>query len=211
MTESIADDSSTDTGSTRRTVLGVTVASGLLALGTGPATAQDGGNETGGDGGAECFALSSSAFGVGELIPTEFTCDGENASPPLAVSGVPENAGALALVVDDPDAPRDVPFTHWLAWNLPTDVSEIPRGVPTTETADALGGATQGANDGGDLGYTGPCPPEGTHTYRFRLYALGSELDLEAGAERQSVVRAVADEAVAVALLTGEYSREDGG
>ncbi len=235
MTDSTADDAnSTETKPTRRTILGGALAAGLAALSGGAAAQDDDGDDDTGDddtGGGDdgdddtgtddngddngdddddCLRLSSSAFDHQGSIPTQYTCDGENASPPLRISGVPDDAEALALVVDDPDAPRDVPFTHWLVWNLPPDATELPEGVPTTETLDDLGGARQGTNGAGEVGYTGPCPPEGTHTYRFRLYALDSSLDLEAGAERQAVVRAVADGALAVALLTGEYSRSDG-
>lgn len=205
----MTDDATTDSNATRRSVLAGTIASGLAGLGAGTAAAQGDGNETGGGGGGQCFALSSPAFDHGGEIPTQYTCDGQNTSPPLRVSGVPQGAAALALVVDDPDAPREVPFTHWLAWNLPARTGDVPAGIPPAETGP--GGARQGTNDGGNLGYTGPCPPEGTHTYRFRAYALDAALDVEAGAERQAVVRAIADHAVAVALLTGEYSRGDGG
>jgi Raf kinase inhibitor-like YbhB/YbcL family protein len=103
-----------------------------------------------------------------------------------------------------------VPFTHWLAWNLPARAGQVPGGVPPAETGP--GGSRQGTNDAGNLGYTGPCPPEGTHTYRFRAYALDAQLGVEAGAQRQAVVRAIADRAIAIALLSGEYSRSgDGG
>ena len=227
------DSDSGLTPPTRRTVLAGT-ALGVLGL-TAPVAGQDGGDDgtttddgNGGpttddgeeddgtttDGGTArggedrpCFGLTSSAFAFGDRIPTQYTCDGENVSPPLAIQGVLDGAAALALLMDDPDAPREVPFTHWLLWNAPPETLAIPERVPKTETLDSLGGARQGTNDAGNVGYAGPCPPSGTHTYRFRLYALDSPLDLAPGADRAAFLDAVAAPALELALLTGVYSR----
>lgn len=162
------------------------------------------------DGTAESdLSITSAAFDDGEEIPRRYTADGEDASPPLAFEEVPEEAAALALVVEDPDAPSGV-FTHWLLWNVPADTTEIPEGQPTgTETLPDLGGAEQGTNDFGTIGYSGPAPPEDDdpHRYRFRLSALGAELDLPSGAGRGDVVSAVEDERIAEAELAGTYGR----
>ncbi|MEF8788378.1 MAG: YbhB/YbcL family Raf kinase inhibitor-like protein, partial [Planctomycetota bacterium] len=119
--------------------------------------------------------LISPAFRDGAEIPTRYTCDGDDVSPPLEISGVPDEAASLALVVDDPDAPGRT-FVHWVAWNIPPDTSELPEGK--------LPAGREGTNSFGETGYGGPCPPEGDgpHTYRFKLHALDAKLDLEAGA-----------------------------
>lgn len=152
------------------------------------------------------LSLSSDAFDDGGSIPEQYTCDGADVSPPLSFDGVPDGTETFALVVDDPDAPRDEPFVHWLLWNLPGDRREIPTDVPAEE--DALD-ARQGTNSFGDIGYGGPCPPEGddAHTYRFRLYALDASLDVEAGAERDALESAIEGNVVGEALLEGEYER----
>jgi len=159
-------------------------------------------NETG------TFSVSSLTFEDGEEIPAKYTCDGENDSPPLRIEGVPSEAETLALVVDDPDAPGTT-YVHWLLWNLPADTEQIPQGVAHGPAVSQLGGAEQGTNDNGDVGYFGPCPPEGDgpHTYRFTLYAVDTELELEAGAERDELDAALDGSTVGTARLTGTYSR----
>lgn len=154
------------------------------------------------------MSLSSSAFEAGRPVPTRYTCDGANESPPLSVAGVPDGTVSLSLVVDDPDAPGD-PYVHWLVWNLPPDVGDVPAGVPASERVDSLDGAVQGTNSSGDVGYTGPCPPksDGAHTYRFTLYALEQDLDLDPGAKRPALAEAMADAVVARTRLTGTYDR----
>src|SRR3990172_6846882 len=99
--------------------------------------------------------IKSSAFEENQLIPEIYTCEGDNINPPLEISGVPANAKSLALIMDDPDAPRGT-FTHWLMWNIPPDTTKI-------QENDWVEGVEQGLNDGGELGYLGPCPPSGTH------------------------------------------------
>ena len=154
------------------------------------------------------FAISTGAWENGETVPTRYTCEGENVSPPFTVSNPPDGTEAFALVMDDPDAP-DPPFVHWLAWNIPADTREIPENVARGETVDALGGGAQGANGTGELGYVGPCPPEGDpqHTYLFSLYALDAPLDLDPGAEYRRVVDAVMRNAVARSRYVGQYER----
>lgn len=160
---------------------------------------------------ADRFALSSAAFESGEEIPTEYTCDGANRSPPLRIESPPEETQSFALVMDDPDAPSP-PFVHWLLWDVPADAREIPEGVPTGESVEPLDGAVQGANGTGDLGYVGPCPPEDDprHTYLFELYALDEPLGLDPGAEYEAVLGAVFPRALARARLVGQYERADG-
>ena len=137
--------------------------------------------------------LESLAFEEGKSIPRKYTCDGEDISPPLNWSGVPEEARSLVLIADDPDAPRGI-WTHWVLFDLPVEVSELPKGLPAEKTVLVASGearhtARQGRNDFRKLGYGGPCPPSGTHRYSFRLYALDDSLGLEPGATRQQVLR----------------------
>jgi Raf kinase inhibitor-like YbhB/YbcL family protein len=152
--------------------------------------------------------ISSLAFEDGGEIPTEYTCDGANSSPPLRISGVPEETAALALVVDDPDVPTpDRRFVHWLLWNLPADTEQVPQSVPRGPSVSELGGAVQGTNDADEVGYSGPCPPgaDGPHTYRFFLYALEEEIELEAGATRDQLDAAIEGKVVAETRLEGTY------
>lgn len=153
--------------------------------------------------------MSSTVIGDGEPIPTRYTCDGENVSPTLQFTSVPEEAESTAVVVDDPDAPTTEPFVHWLLWNVPPDTQRLPRGIPNTVTVESLGGARQGTNDAGSLGYTGPCPPreDGTHTYRFTVYAVDSLLEVEAGSERPALDSALRDRVLGRVTLTGTYDR----
>lgn len=142
--------------------------------------------------------LTSSAFEPEQAIPEKYTCDGDNVSPPLQLADVPEAARALALVMDDPDAPVGT-WDHWVAYNIPV-LTEIPEGA----TAD-LG--TAGRNSWGSAGYGGPCPPGGTHRYFFRLYALDAELELRAGLSKEALYAAIEGHVLAEAELMGTYSR----
>ena len=160
-----------------------------------------------GNGGAG-LSFSSPAFTAGTAIPQKYTCDGEDVSPPLELRGTPDTE-SLALVVDDPDAPTDEPFVHWLVWNIPTDIEDIPEAVPRDLTVEALDGATQGTNDFGSLGYRGPCPPagDGAHTYRFTVQLLDTRLELEPGADVETFRSAVEPHVSGEATITGSYQR----
>src|SRR5438105_2930693 len=113
--------------------------------------------------------IESSAFSEGGQIPRSYTCDGEDISPQLSWSGVPEGARSLGLICDDPDAPGKT-WVHWVIFNLPPGTRELPEGVPAR--AGVSGGGAQGTNDFRKVGYGGPCPPGGSHRYIFKLYAL---------------------------------------
>jgi Raf kinase inhibitor-like YbhB/YbcL family protein len=156
--------------------------------------------------------LRSPAFADGGAIPPVYTCDGKDISPPLTWSGVPEAALSLALIGDDPDAPRGT-WTHWVLYDLTPDVTGLPEGLPP-ENPPHLGSAQgagddmrQGRNDFGRIGYGGPCPPGGTHRYVFRLYALDARLNLEPGATRDQVLHASKGHVLAEGRLVGTYSR----
>lgn len=150
--------------------------------------------------------ISSEAFQDAAEIPTRFTCDGADISPPLTIEDVPDKARALALIVDDPDAPSGT-FVHWLLWNLPAGIDELPEDVPSDRMVESLGDARQGITDFKRIGYGGPCPPDRRHTYRFMLYALDTELDLEPGATRKQLESALQGHVLEEAILRGTYDR----
>jgi Raf kinase inhibitor-like YbhB/YbcL family protein len=145
--------------------------------------------------------LTSPAFADGAPIPARYTCDGENVSPELHWSDVPDDTSSLALTCEDPDAPRGT-FTHWVIWNLEPTEGRIPAG-------DVPKGARQGRNDFGQLGYGGPCPPpgHGVHRYVFTLYAVSTEIGLPEGATIVEVRDALRDVTLADAQLLGTYER----
>lgn len=161
------------------------------------------------DGGSRALAVTSTAFADGGSIPTAHTCSGAGRSPPLTVGGVPDAAATLALIVDDPDAPREEPFVHWLVWNVPADRTEWPAEVSAGERAPELADAPQGRASTGDLGYVGPCPPEGDgpHRYRFTMFAVEGSLDLRSGAERSALKAALEGRVLARGRLVGTYER----
>lgn len=160
-----------------------------------------------GEVGSEELDVELPAFDA-EFEP-KYTCDGSDVSPPVEASGVPVEAEALALVLDDPDAPSADPFVHWLLWNVPADTTEIPADVPGSATVDSLDGAAQGTNDFGAVGYRGPCPPEedNPHSYRLTLTALDGTLEVEPGADRGTLETALDDHRIDEATVRAEYDR----
>lgn len=144
--------------------------------------------------------ITSSAFEESQMIPSTFTCDGDNINPSLLISDVPDDAVSLALIMDDPDAPGGT-FTHWLMWNIPPTTKKI-------DENDWIEGAEQGINDAGELGYMGPCPPEGVHRYRFKLYALSEKLDLAGDVKREEIERIAEQIVIEKAELTGLYKMQ---
>lgn len=149
--------------------------------------------------------LTSQAVRPGQPIPAIHSCEGEDRSPALVWDEVPANTRSLALIVDDPDAPRG-PYVHWVLFNLPADAVELAAGVP--RVPELPSGARQGINDSGDVGYRGPCPPGGVpHHYFFRLYALDCALNLPPGVNRSDLAAAMASHILAEATLMGTYQR----
>jgi len=151
--------------------------------------------------------ILSTAFSAGESIPVQYTCDGSNVSPPLRWGPIPNNTHSLALICEDPDAPSGL-FTHWLIYNLPPLVSDLPESLPASATLEETG-ASQGRNDFGKIGYGGPCPPlrDNAHRYFFRLYALDTVLRLQAGADRDEFLRAIEGHTLSQGELMGTYQR----
>lgn len=150
--------------------------------------------------------LTSSAFQPEGNIPARFTCEGEGISPELTWKNPPLRTKSFALIVHDPDAPRSGGFTHWVVYNIPAAVTHIPQGASKGDNLE--GGGTQGRNDAGKIGYMGPCPPSGAHRYYFYLYALDTQLDLQPGATKEELEKAMKGHLVDRAELMGRYKKE---
>lgn len=150
------------------------------------------------------IVVTSAAFDEGGLIPARYTCDGENVSPPIQLTGVPEETKSIALICDDPDAPVGT-WVHWVIYDLPA----APTGLPEAVSPDrmVLGGAKQGTNDFRKIGYGGPCPPSGTHRYFFKVYALDTALNLKPGATNRELLQAMEGHVIAEGQLMGMYRR----
>lgn len=141
----------------------------------------------------------TSVFTQGEKIPSIYTCDGDNVSPELIISQVPQEAKSLALIVDDPDAPMGL-FVHWVLYNIPASTTEISsQKVPQ--------GAIEGMTNFGRVGYGGPCPPNGEHRYFFKLYAIDKMLELPPKATKAQVENAIRDHIIEKTELMGVYKR----
>lgn len=151
--------------------------------------------------------LISSTFEPFGEIPRRHTCQGEDVSPPLIVTGVPPKAKSLALICDDPDAPQGT-WVHWLLYDLPPSTNAIPENIPPVETV--LGGAKQGINDFGKLGWGGPCPPHGYHRYYFKGYALDTVLNLPPKLGKEEVLKAMQGHVIDQAELIGRYRKVEG-
>nr|PZN15276.1 MAG: YbhB/YbcL family Raf kinase inhibitor-like protein [Pseudomonadota bacterium] len=154
------------------------------------------------------FAIRSSAFAPGGQIPSQFTCEGQKLSPELSWSDVPQEARALALIVDDPDAPDPAAplrvFTHWVLYNIPPDAPGLREGV----TPSSLPAGTRlGVNDYGDEGWGPPCPPRGRHRYVFKLYALDAPLPDLGRPTKPELERAMQGHVLAEAQLIGTYEK----
>jgi hypothetical protein len=145
--------------------------------------------------------LESTVFQHEQPIPQKYSREGENVSPPLSWSGAPEQTQEYVLICDDPDAPRPEPWVHWVVYNISAD---------TTQLAEGNGRSfSEGMNSWDETGYGGPLPPEGhgRHHYHFKIYAIDTNLDLEPGATKEEVLKAMEDHIVAQGELIGTYER----
>lgn len=143
--------------------------------------------------------IISSAFVDGDDIPFKYTCMGEGINPPLQWFEVPVNTKSLVLIVDDPDAPSGV-FCHWILWNIPVHVTEI--GENSMPFA-----AVVGTGSSGDNHYFGPCPPSGVHHYRFKLFALDTELFLSVNSRQIHLEQAMGGHILAKSMLVGLFKK----
>jgi Raf kinase inhibitor-like YbhB/YbcL family protein len=155
------------------------------------------------------MVIRSTAFEDHGSIPVKYTCDGEDVSPPLTWSGVPEKAKSLVLIVDDPDAPDPanprMTWVHWVLYNLPPDSTGLPEAVRPNQLPP---GTRQGLNDWKRTGYGGPCPPIGRHRYFFKLYALDTVLPDLGDATKAQLEHAMVDHVLSQAQIVGTYERQ---
>ena len=154
--------------------------------------------------------LSSPAFAAGQTIPKKHTGDKEDFSPQLRWSNLPTGTKELALIVDDPDAPGEEPWVHWVIYNIPATESGLPEHVPNApKLSSAPTGSKQGENSWGTIGYRGPAPPpgHGVHHYHFKLYALDAPLSLEPGLTKEELLRVMDGHILAEGELVGAYQR----
>jgi len=144
--------------------------------------------------------LTSPAFESNQFIPSKYTCDGEDVSPPLNISQVPERAKSLVLIIDDSDAPAGS-WDHWIVWNIKASISRI-------EENKTPKGAVEGLNDFKKHSYGGPCPPGGIHHYHFKLYALSRDLSIDNSSKKEDVIKAINGLILDKAELVGLYQRK---
>lgn len=150
--------------------------------------------------------IYSPSFKSAQPIPSQYTCDGENISPVLKISGVPKAAASLALIMDDPDAPSGT-YTHWVLYNLQPSLSGLVENIQKASEVQGLG--TQGINSSSRIGYFGPCPPAGTpHRYYFKLFALDLKPDLPAGLNATRLMEAIKGHILAQTEWMGTYQRK---
>ncbi len=154
------------------------------------------------------LVINSAAFAANGEIPTRYTCDGDDVSPPLSWRGVPEAAKSLVLIVDDPDAPDPaapkMTWVHWVLYNLPPQDTEFPEGI---DSSGLPAGTGEGINDWKRTGYGGPCPPIGRHRYFHKLYALDAKLPDLDQPTKQQLEQAMAGHIIEQAELIGTYQR----
>jgi len=142
------------------------------------------------------LTVRSVAFEQGGSIPKRYSCEGENTNPPLEIEGFPPETRTLAIIVEDPDALSGV-FVHWLAWNIPSN----------EPIAESSGSGRSGLNGFGKIGYSGPCPPSGSHRYFFKVYALDDDLDLPEGSNKKALLDAMKGHILASGGLMAHYKK----
>jgi Raf kinase inhibitor-like YbhB/YbcL family protein len=153
--------------------------------------------------------VTSAAFAPGAVIPRQYTGDGADRSPPLQWAGAPPQTKEFALIADDPDAPQAEPWVHWVLYKIPASVTQLPEGIAPKEQPDAPGGAAQGKNTFGKIGYGGPAPPRGhgVHHYHFKVYALDAPLNVKPGLDKKTLLAAMSGHVVAEGEMVGTYQR----
>ncbi len=153
--------------------------------------------------------VTSAAFADGAPIPDAHAAEGQGISPPVSWAAGPEGTRSYALIMDDPDATGEAPFTHWVLYDIPADVASLREAVPGTPRLEIPAGALQGPNDRGSIGYYGPRPPKGdpAHRYHVQVFALDAELGLPFGATRAEVIGAMRGHVLAKGEVVGTYQR----
>ncbi len=155
------------------------------------------------------LTIQSPVFAIGAAIPKRFSGDGEDVSPQLNWSGLPDGAKQLALIMDDPDAPTPEPWVHWVIYGIPATTTGFPENVAKTASLTVPEGALQGKNSWGKIGYGGPAPPpgHGVHHYHFKLYALDTELRAQSGWTKAELLAAMKGHVLAEGKFVGTYQR----
>ncbi|AHE67172.1 YbhB/YbcL family Raf kinase inhibitor-like protein [Legionella oakridgensis] len=146
------------------------------------------------------LSISSPAFAPNARIPSQYTCDGSDISPPLSWKNPPAGTKSYALIMEDPDAPSGI-WDHWILFNIPANQQGL------SANTEIPAGAMIGLNSWGNTKYQGPCPPSGTHHYYFKLYALDTVLSLNSSANKQDVINAMQDHILAEDVLIGLYTK----
>lgn len=140
--------------------------------------------------------ITSPAFANNGTIPAQYTCQGRNVNPPLEIEGLPEGTVSLVLIVEDPDAPSGT-WVHWVVWDID----------PVNRIEENTVPGTEGMNDFQQHSYGGPCPPSGTHRYFFIVYALNTTLNLNSGAGKEDILKAIEGHILAKGVLIGLYGK----
>ncbi len=155
------------------------------------------------------LSIESPAFGNNAVIPQRFSGDGEDVSPQLSWSGIPNGAKELALIMDDPDAPTPEPWVHWVIYKIQLDADSLAENIAKTATPATPAGALQGKNSWGNVGYGGPAPPpgHGVHHYHFKLYALDAALNVSSGLTKAALLSAMEGHIMTQGELVGTYQR----
>jgi Raf kinase inhibitor-like YbhB/YbcL family protein len=158
---------------------------------------------------APAIRVTSPAFSPDGMIPLRNSAYGDNWSPPLTWTATP-GAQSYALIVEDPDAPRAEPFVHWIAWNIPGDVTSLPENLSKAEKPGQPQGMIQGVNGAGETGWFGPRPPagHGVHRYHFQLFALDGKLNIGPDAELQTLMNAMKGRILAEGELVGRFEQK---
>jgi len=154
------------------------------------------------------LAMASNAFNNGEGIPSTYTCEGENISPPLVWDGIPEQTQSLVLIVDDPDAPDPrapkMTWVHWVVYNMPAETTNLAAGASLKSLPL---GSEQGLNDWKQAGYGGPCPPIGRHRYFHKLFALDTTLKGKGKPTKENILEAMERHVISETVLYGTYEK----
>ncbi len=155
------------------------------------------------------LTVTTQAFANNTAIPKRYTGDGEDVSPPLSWTGIPNGTKELALIVDDPDAPSAEPWVHWVIYKIPGTSAGLPENIAKTAAPPQPAGTLQGKNSWGRIGYGGPAPPggHGVHHYHFKLFALDAALNVGSGLEKTQLQDAMQSHIVAQGELIGTYQR----
>jgi Raf kinase inhibitor-like YbhB/YbcL family protein len=155
--------------------------------------------------------VTSTAFTEGQPIPKKYTGEGQDVSPAISWSGVPAGTKELALICDDPDAPTDEPWVHWVIYKIPASLTGLPEGLPREARSKNIAGALQGRNSWpkDNVGYRGPMPPvgHGPHHYYFRVYALDAPLTVEPGLDKRTLLEQIEGHVLDEGVLMGTYQR----